>query len=136
MPLVFYPHPDDTHKGSFEERIDVMMDAAQRYKAVVLDVASKPEAAPVEANGGGRRTIPRDMTIAYNWEEIALLLREIREMPEAAKPDKIRKGNLLAKLAEVYEVLRGAKMSKLEAVRLALVNEANQLRGGSTQQVV
>ncbi len=38
---------------------------------------------------------------------------------------------LLTKHADVYEVLRGAKMSKLEAVRLALISEAAQLKGGT-----
>jgi hypothetical protein len=31
-------------------------------------------------------------------------------------------------LASVYEVLRAARMPKLEAVRMALMNEATQLR--------
>lgn len=135
MPLTFYPHSDDAQKGSFEERIEILMDAAQRYKAVVLDVTAKPEPSIDVTETNGRRLTPRDMVSAYNWEEIAIVLREVRELPEAAKMDKERKGILLTKLAEVYEVLRGAKMSKLEAVRLALINEANQLRGGSTQAV-
>lgn len=134
MALTFYPHSDDAQKGSFEERIEVLMEAAMRYKAVVLDTTAKPEQ-PVEQEPNGRRMSPRDQLAAYNWEEIAIILREVRELPEANKIDKTRKSDLLSKLAEVYEVLRGAKMSKLEAVRLALINEANQLRGGSTQAV-
>jgi hypothetical protein len=105
------------------------MEAAERYKAVVL------EASPQQTSTGGevKRMVPRDQKAAYNWEEIARVLREIRDLSEADKEEKIKKGNLLAKLAEVYEVLRAAKMSKLEAVRLALVSEANQLRGSATQ---
>lgn len=130
MPMTFYPYLDDAQKGTLLERIDVLMDAAERYKAIVLDEASKTVKA--DAN---KRMSPRELSHAYNWEEIALVLRKIRELPEGTKIDKSRKGELLAKLAEVYEVLRAAKMSKLEAVRLALIGEANQLRGGSSQGV-
>jgi hypothetical protein len=125
---MFYPHPDDVQKGSLIERIEVLMEAAERYKAIVLDASTHAEPA-----NETKRMVPRDLKAAYNWEEIARVLREIRELPEAQKNDKTKKGNLLAKLAEVYEVLRAAKMSKLEAVRLALVSEANQLRGSATQ---
>lgn len=128
MALTFYPHTDDAQKGSIEDRVEVLLEAAERYKAVVLDVGVKPiETTEV------RRTVPREISAAYNWEEIARVLREIRDMSEISKPEKLRKGTLLSKLAEVYEVLRGAKMSKLEAVRLALIGEANQLRGGASE---
>ena len=43
--------------------------------------------------------------------------------------NKLAKADHLKKLAEVYEVLRAARMPKLEAVRLALMNESMQLRG-------
>jgi len=131
MALIFYPPSDDARKGSFEERAEILMDAAEKYKAIVLD-AHKNES----ATDGAAKQIPRDQTVAYNWEEIAIFLREVRELPEATKDDRLRKAALLSKLAEIYEVLRAARMSKLEAVRLALINEANQLRGGSTQQVI
>jgi len=121
MPMTFYPHLEDAEKGSLEERIDVLMEAAQRYKAIVLDESAKTV---VTEN---KRMMPRDQLAAYNWEEIARILRSIRELSEATKPEKMKKGNLLAKLAEVYEVLRSAKMSKLEAVRLALISEATHL---------
>jgi hypothetical protein len=129
MPLTFYPHLEDT-RGSLPERIDVLMEAAQRYKAVITEEATK--VTPVDPN---KRSAPREIVAAYNWEEIAKVLREIRELPEGVKMEKTKKGELLAKLAEVYEVLRAAKMSKLEAVRLALVGEANQLRGGAAPVV-
>lgn len=135
MALTFYPHSEDAQKGSFEERIEILMEAADRYKAIILDITAKPEHVESSDNNNNKRMVPRDQVSAYNWEEIAILLREIRELPEATKDDKARKGDLLTRLAEVYEVLRAAKMSKLEAVRLALINEANQLRGGSSQQV-
>ena len=130
MPITFYPHIDET-LGTLSERIDVLMDFAQRYKAVVLDTAAKAPVAGLEA----KRIAPKDQTVAYNWDEIASVLREAREQPEATKPDRLRKAEYLSKLAEVYEVLRAARMSKLEAVRLALMTEANQLRGGSSSQV-
>jgi len=121
MTLIFYPHLDDVEKGTLEERIEVLMEATERYKAIILDEASK--------SGEVKRTVPRELTAAYNWEEISHVLREIRELPEGNTVDKARKGALLHKLAEVYEVLRAAKMPKLEAVRLALINESAHLKG-------
>jgi len=130
MALVFYPNPDDVEKGSLLQRIDTLMDAAERFKAVVMDESAKPVVSEDEKKRG---LIPRDQGVAFNWEEIAKVLRSVREMTESTKNDKVKKSDHLKKLAEVYEVLRGAKMSKLEAVRLALINEANQLNGGSSQ---
>lgn len=124
MALVFYPHTEDAQKGSLIERIDVMFEASERYKAIALDVKN---------NMGPKVTIPRDQSFSYNWEEISRLLREVRELPEGSKVDKDKKYKLLSRLAEVYEVLRGAKMPKLEAVRLALINEANLLRSNGSQ---
>ncbi len=130
MALTFYPHTEDAQKGSLDEKIEILMEAAERYKAVVLDESTR-----VASSDPNKRMVPRDMVAAFNWEEITRVLREIRELPESDKLDKTKKGELLTKLAEVYEVLRAAKMSKLEAVRLALINESNQLRGGGTSQV-
>ena len=129
MPLIFYPSQDDVDKGSLAERIDVLMDAAERFKAVTLD----PAASKIEVSEEERRRgmIPRDHTASFNWEEIAKVLRRVRELPETTKSDKIKKAELVTKLAEVYEVLRGAKMSKLEAVRIALISEAKQLRNSA-----
>lgn len=125
MPLTFYPFSDDVHRGSLEERIDFLMEAAERYKAVVLETTNvKVDVDPK------KRSVPRELTAAFNWDEIARVFREIRDLPEISKTDKTQKADLLTKLSEVYEVLRAAKMSKLEAVRLALISEANQLRGG------
>ncbi len=132
MTLTFYPHSEDTQKGSLQERVEILMEAAERYRTTVVDGSASSTGAE---SGVVRRTVPRDLTITYNWDEIARLLRQIRELPETNKGDKTKKGDLLAKLAEVYEVLRAAKMPKLEAVRLALVGEANQLRGTNSQQV-
>ena len=78
-------------------------------------------------------SVPRELEISFNWEEIADVLAHVRNMPEAAKGDKLKKSDLLNKLAEVYEVLRAAKMSKLEAVRLALMSEAKQLSDSGSQ---
>jgi hypothetical protein len=129
MALTFYPHSDDVQKGSLNERIEVLMEAAERYKAIILDSTVLPD-----TSGEIKRMVPRELKAVYNWEEISRVLREIRELSETDKNEKIKKGNLLARLSEVYEVLRAAKMSKLEAVRLALISEATQL-GGSTSRV-
>lgn len=125
MTLVFYPHEDDLSSSSLEEKLEVLMESAERYKAAVLD-ASKTN---VTAEGG-KQMIPKDIKIAYNWEEIARVLSEIRQLPESSQANKLTKADRLTKLAEIYEVLRGAKMPKLEAVRLALINEASQLKAG------
>lgn len=127
MPITFYPHEDDLETSTLAEKLEVLMEAAERFKAVVLDAA----AAKVPEGENKKRITPRDMSNAYNWGELAKLLREIRELPEANQPAKIMKADHLKKLAEVYEVLRAAKMPKLEAVRIALMNESNQLRAGS-----
>ena len=129
MALTFYPHTEDAQRGSLADRMGVLMDSAERYKSVILD-ASGGRVASTDIQ---KRMIPRDQTAAYNWEEIARVLRELRELPEISKADKIKKADMLTKLAEIYEVLRGAKMTKLEAIRLALVGEANQLRGNASQ---
>lgn len=131
MAIIFYPYSEDLEVGTQQEKIEVLLEAAQRYKAAVLDSTT---AKPQEANAAEKKRLtPRDLAVAFNWDELAKLFREIREAPEASPPTKNSKAAALTKLAEVYEVLRGAKMPKLEAVRLALVNEANQLRGGSSQ---
>jgi hypothetical protein len=127
MSLVFYPAIDDADRGTLHERIDRLAESAERYKAVILDEAAKPVAS---AEAAKRLSVPRDQAAAYNWDEIARVLRLVRELPEGNRQDKITKSEMLTKLAEIYEVLRAAKMSKLEAVRLALISEANQLKSG------
>lgn len=127
MAMVFYPHQDELETSTIEQKLEVILEAAERFKAIILDATKAPEPAP--AGGAKKRMTPREIANVFNWEEIALLLRQIREMPENNPPNKAIKADRLTKLSEIYEVLRGAKMSKLEAVRLALVNEANQLRG-------
>ena len=129
MAITFYPHTEDAQKGSLTDRIGVLMEAAERYKAAVLDMKEMVIVDPAKKEPSA----PKDIHHAYNWEEVAMVLRQVRELPEANKVDKAKKAELLTKLAEVYEVLRAAKMSKLEAVRLALMSEANQLRSGDTQ---
>lgn len=127
MPISFYPYEDDLKKGnntSVDEKIEILLEAAERYKAFVSDAANA-------SVGKAQIVRPADLKIAYNWDGIAQVLREIREGQEGNPNDKRVKAERLLKLAEVYEVLRSAKMQKLEAVRLALVNEANQLQGGT-----
>lgn len=134
MSLTFYPHADDIQKGSLEVRLDVLSEAAERFKAVVLDPSfSAVPSVDHHSDTATKRMVPRDQQVSYNWEEITRILREVRELPEANKSDRLRKADYLTKLAEVYEVLRGAKMAKLEAVRLALISEANHLRGSASQ---
>lgn len=119
MPLLFYPNLEDAEKGTLEQRIEVLMDAAEKYKAIVLDEASKEKRMV---------NVPKEQLASYNWEEIAKVLKIVREIQEANRTEKARKSMLLGKLAEVYEVLRAAKMSKLEAVRIALISESNNLK--------
>ena len=121
MSIIFYPHENELDSSTLAERLEALLESAERYKAAVLD-ASKGETQP--------RGVPKDLTHAYNWDEIAKTLREIRDLSEANQESKLLKAERLAKLAEIYETLRGAKMSKLEAVRLALMNEVGQLRSG------
>ena len=123
MSLVFYPHADDAEKGTLEERIAILLEAAEHYLAAVVD-SNVATAGSVEI----KRMVPRELKHAYNWEEIARVLRSIRELSELNKHDKLRKAHLLSRLAAIYEILRTAKMPKLEAVRLALLSEATQLR--------
>jgi hypothetical protein len=127
MPLTFYPHSGDIESGSHETKLEVLLEAAERYKALVLDRGKNPETSA----DSQKRMIPREMQYAFNWDELAKILRELRDLPEGNASARLSKADSLMKLSEVYEVLRGAKMPKLEAVRLALVNEVNQLRGGS-----
>jgi len=122
MTLTFYPHEDDAQRGSHAERIAILLEAAERYKAAILEI--KLDLAEEDAN---KKMTPHDLQHAYNWSEIATILEEVRALPETNESEKNKKARLLVKLAEVYEVLRGAKMPKLEAVRLALVGEAEQL---------
>src|SRR3990167_8013398 len=121
MSLQFYPHSEDVSTGDLTDRIDLLLEAAERFKATVLEtVKVQPVAQEVKVAS------PKDLLISFNWEEIAVVLRETRELMEGTKDDRAKKAALLTKLAEVYEVLRAARMSKLEAVRLALFSEANQ----------
>ncbi|MCD6039017.1 MAG: hypothetical protein K0S27_417 [Gammaproteobacteria bacterium] len=126
MTIIFYPYEEDLDSRTLEARLELLMLGAERYKTIVLDMTTKPP----EGSDATRRMVPRDLTYAYNWQELARLLRELRELPEQNQVSRLAKATYLARLAEIYEVLRGAKMPKLEAVRLALVNEASQLRTG------
>jgi hypothetical protein len=126
MTIIFYPHDEDVAVGSIKERLEVIMEGAERYKAIVLDVGNPAVVSPEPA----KRLTPKDMRVAFNWQELAKIFREVREMPENNVSGKAAKADRLTRLAEIYEVLRGAKMPKLEAVRLALMNEVGHLRAG------
>lgn len=127
MVMTFYPHQEDLAASSVVDKLETLLEAAQRYKAIILDSAAKS----VDGGLGETRVraTPREIEHAFNWDELAKLLREIRDMPEGTQTAKVTKSDRLIKLAEVYEVLRAAKMPKLEAVRLALMNEASHLKG-------
>lgn len=123
MPITFYPYEDDLKKSTsttLGEKIEILLEAAERYKAIILDIKEVVH-----------RNTPAEIKVSYNWDGLAQVLREVRELPEGNPNDKRVKGECLLKLAEIYEVLRAAKMQKLETVRLAIVNEANQLRSGT-----
>lgn len=126
MPIIFYPHLEDINTGTLTERIETLMEAALHYKAIILDESQKAIAA--NGNDPNRHATPRELTNAYNWDEISSILHQVRDLPEGNKEDKTKKYNHLTKLAEIYEILRAAKMPKLEAVRLALINEASHLK--------
>jgi hypothetical protein len=134
MPVSFYPHDEDVQSGSIQEKLEILMEAAERFKAAVLDAGSIIIVREKEGEDKKRLT-PREIAVAFNWQEIAKILREIRELPETTPIAKASKADRLRRLAEIYEVLRGAKMPKLEAVRIALMNESNQLRGAGSPQV-
>lgn len=137
MTIMFYPHEEDMQKGSAKDRLETLLEAAERYKTIMLDmVAKNMETTAAMAASNNRLSVPREVTHAFNWQEIAKMMREIREMPETNHASRASKADHLTKLAEIYEVLRAAKMPKLEAVRLALVNEANQLRSASSSSQV
>lgn len=126
MTLVFYPKPGDLDNLTTKDKLDTLVSAAEQFKAHVLDILKKAD--PSEPHA---KLTPRDMLYAYNWDELSKMLREIRDFPENNINNRTHKAENLIKLAEIYEILRGAKMPKLEAVRLALVNEANQLRSNT-----
>lgn len=128
MPITFYPHEEDISVGTIKEKLEILLTAAERYKAAILDAAAKTSEPTTDAKA---RMAPKEISHAFQWQEIALVLRQIRELPENNQANRTTKIEHLTKLAEVYEMLRAAKMPKLEAVRLALINEANHLRSTS-----
>lgn len=130
MPILFYPQEDELTTSTIDQKLEVLLESAQRYKAIVLDNSQKQESV---SSTDKKRASPRDLTYAYNWEEVAKVLREIRELPESSPSSRLDKSSKLKKLAEIYEVLRAAKMPKLEAVRIALMNESKQLGAGGPQ---
>lgn len=119
----FYPIDELAPSSSLRERLETLMDAAERYKSATLEIVVN---ASLDTKVKKRMT-PREIQSAFNWQEISRIMREVRELSEGSNQAKSIKADALKKLADVYEVLRGAKMPKLEAVRLALLNEATQI---------
>jgi hypothetical protein len=130
MPITFYPYEEDLAVGTIKDKLEILLGAAERYKAAILDATLKTSE-PMAPSNPKARIAPKEILHAFQWQEIALVLRQIRELPENNQPNRISKIEYLKKLAEVYEVLRAAKMPKLEAVRLALVNEVSHLSSTS-----
>jgi hypothetical protein len=128
MSVIFYPHDDDVAVGSVSERLEILMEGAERFKAAVLDAGTT-----IIVDKDAKKSItPKEITLAFNWQEISRIMREIRELPESSQTTKVTKAERLRRLSEIYEVLRAAKMPKLEAVRIALMNECNQLVAGGS----
>jgi hypothetical protein len=127
--MMFFPHQEDLSNSTMADKLEILLESAQRYKAVVLDIAAKIVDSGLPDNK--IRSTPREIDHVFNWDEIAKLLSELRNLPEGTPLAKSKKSEQLMRLAEIYEVLRAAKMPKLEAVRLALVNEASHLKGDS-----
>jgi len=125
MALVFLPQDDELEASQLSQKLEVWLEASERYKALILDASIK------SVDAANKRIAPRDMVYSINWNGLSKLMRQIRELPEGSPSGKVLKAGALTKLADIYEVLRGAKMPKLEAVRIALANEAKQLTGGS-----
>lgn len=128
MSVKFYPSIEDAASShnlnySLEDRIELLSNAAEKFKAEVMDAPARP------VLEDDREFAPKDIPVAFNWSEIAKMLVNVRDLPESDDKAKHYKAHMLKKLAEIYEVLRAARMSKLEAVRLALITEANQLKG-------
>ena len=128
MVMIFYPHEDELTTSTMDQKLEVLLESAERYKVMVLDGGQQE--LPSANSAEKKRATPRDIRYSFNWEDISRLLRHIREMPEANPSSKLLKAAKLRKLAEVYEVLRAAKMPKLEAVRIALMNESTHLSAG------
>jgi hypothetical protein len=127
MAIVFYPNEYKLEATTIDQKLEILLDAAEQYKTTILDAISKTE----DGAQSKKRNSPRDVTFSYNWEEIAKVLKEIRDLPENNPIVKKSKSAYLNRLADVYEILRSAKMPKLEAVRLALINEASHLGDSS-----
>src|SRR5689334_11095284 len=107
--LIFYPKHGELSSSNTKDKLDALLTAAEQYKAIILDPQKK------DINDPSKRQVPREMGYSYNWDELAKMLREIRDFPENSSQNRLSKAENLLKLAEVYEVLRGAKMAKLEA---------------------
>lgn len=123
--MIFYPE-DENVLGTIDEKLDILMAAAEQYKTYLLGALEEKNALPELSDK--KIMMPRDIQHAYQWDFLAKMLREIRDIPEATASAKTKKMTYLEKLATIYEVLRSAKMPKLEAVRLAIMNEADQLK--------
>lgn len=122
MSLVFHPTSNKLNQGTLEERLDCLKKGASEFKEITNN--TMPEL--LQKNHHAR--VPREQICAFNWDAIAKLLREIRALSENLTSEKEKKAKLLLMLAEIYAILRDARMNKLEAVHVALKSEAMQLQ--------
>jgi hypothetical protein len=122
MALIFYPSDDrcvDFNKMSYRDRIATVRESAERYRDHIL--------AQIKEQNSISCARPSLLQAAYNWDIIATLINEVRQMPEATELNKAGKAGYLKELAEVYATLRSARMPKLEITRLELCQEAEKL---------
>lgn len=121
MSLIFYPTSNKVNQGSLEERLDCLKAGASEFKEITINTT------PELLQKTHHVRTPREQKVAYNWDAISKVLREIRALTENVEAEKEKKATLLLTLADIYAILRDARMSKLEAVRVALKSEAMQL---------
>ncbi len=116
MAISFMPK-SDACKGDLTQRLALIMDAALQYKTLMG-----------QAEESLKKT-PGDIKISFNWVLMGKLFKEIQELPENSAESKFVKVKQIKRLIDVYEVLRQAKMAKLESVKTLLLSEIRQLEG-------
>lgn len=131
MALVFYPHEDDLATSTLPEKLEALMESAQRYKAAMLDMKTKKMA--TGAIDLGKRSIPKDLEISFNWGELAIVFNKTCHLTEVTAVNKAAKVEALTKLKEIYEALHSAGLLKLEIVISKIKTDIIQLSGNTNQ---
>lgn len=125
MTLIFYPNEDvveRSSRSSIRDKIGILLDAAAKYKAYVLN--------QVNAKKALHFAKPVLQQSTFNWDFIVQVMRDIYDLPEEELAERQIKSDSLLKLSEVYSVLRSARMPKLENTRVALFQYAHKLING------